>query len=191
MEKNIKDYLEEWADIMGYEGLYQVSCYGRIKSLPKIRNGRGSKYLTNEKILNPTKSGRGYLSFIAYKESVKPKRFFVHVLVGKCFILNPKNKPEINHIDGNKLNNSKDNLEWVTSKENINHAFNLGLNKKVKQNDPKRSKQVMQLTDSWMPIAEYPSVKQVERSMGFKSPNIFYAIKNKTISYGYYWKYAN
>lgn len=115
---------EIWKDIEGYEGLYQISNLGRVKSL-------GRKNCSNQclktKILNPSfDNKRGYKRACLCKNN-KEKRIMVHLLVAKAFIPNILNKPIINHIDGNKANNSVDNLEWCTYKENSQHAIKLGL----------------------------------------------------------------
>lgn len=133
-------------------------------------------------------AGAGYPS-VLIQMGDKPKRFFIHRLVGEYFIANPENKPEINHLFGDKTDNYYEHLAWVTEKENINHAFDNGLNKKVQPNDPKRSKVVLQCNTLWEVIAEFLSTMDVQRSLGFKAPNINHAIKHKKMSHGYYWKY--
>jgi hypothetical protein len=117
--------MEIWKEIKGYEGLYQVSNYGRIKSLSHINYlGR----LRQECILGSRLSDRGYHTAVLYNNG-KPKSFRVHQLVAKAFIDNPFNKPHVNHLDGIKSNNFIDNLEWVTISENQKHAFKNGLNR--------------------------------------------------------------
>lgn len=113
---------EVWKDIEGYEGLYQISNLGRVKSLPKIRG----RTLVEERILSPVLGNRGYKMIMLYKNNGN-KRFSIHRLIAKAFIPNISNKPYINHKDGNKLNNSIENLEWCTCRENIIHALNMGL----------------------------------------------------------------
>ena len=110
---------EIWKDIVGYEGLYKVSNFGRIKSFSR----RG----TTKKILKPWINRQGYLIVDLCKNS-KSKHFPIHRLVATAFIQNPENKPEPNHEDGNKFNNHVSNLKWVTKSENIQHAMNSGLN---------------------------------------------------------------
>ena len=100
---------EIWKDIKDYEGLYQVSNLGRVK---RITTGR---------VLKPLKHADGYLMVKLSKNSIVYTKT-VHRLVAEAFIPNPEHKSEINHIDENKTNNSLDNLEWMTRKENINHG---------------------------------------------------------------------
>jgi hypothetical protein len=102
---------EIWKDIEGYEGIYQVSNLGNVKSFK-----RGS-----ERMLKPCKDRRGYLIVDLYKNG-KHKNNKIHRLVAQAFISNQENKPEINHIDEDKTNNNVDNLEWSTRKENLNHG---------------------------------------------------------------------
>ena len=106
---------EIWRDICGYEGLYQVSNFGRVKSL---RFGR-------EKLLKVGVSNTGYANVSLIKNKSK-KTFHVHVLVAVTFLPNPENKREVNHIDGDKQNNRVENLEWVTGSENTRHAIQNG-----------------------------------------------------------------
>ena len=125
--------MEIWKDIDGYQGLYQVSSYGRIKSLSHVNHlGR----LRPECILGARLSDRGYHTCVLYNNG-KPKSFRVHQLVGKAFIPNPLNKPHINHLDGVKGNNMVENLEWVTISENQKHAFKTGLNRITCNRDTK------------------------------------------------------
>lgn len=108
---------ETWEPIEGFND-YLISNMGRVKSLkhtkPKIRK----QSLSN--------SSKGYPCVILRKDK-NPKCVFVHRLVAKAFIPNAKNKPNVNHIDGDKQNNNASNLEWVTKKENIRHAIETGL----------------------------------------------------------------
>lgn len=112
---------EIWKDIKGYEGIYQVSNLGNVKSLNFHREKK-------EKLLKPKLTKDGYFETTLFKEG-KCKFIRTHRLVAMAFIENPLNKKEINHKDGNKLNNNISNLEWVTSSENQKHAYKLGLQK--------------------------------------------------------------
>ena len=125
---------EIWKDIEGYEGLYQVSTYGNIKSLPKVRRNGTGTYIQKERLLKPSNTSTGYKKVELCKDG-KRKGFKVHRLVAIAFIPNPDNKPEVNHIDGNKINNNIDNLEWVTSSEKTIHAYETGLSPNKKELD--------------------------------------------------------
>lgn len=118
---------EIWKDIEEYEGIYQVSNHGRIKSMI---GWNGHKYIKREKMLNPYKqegSKNYYRAIVKLKKDGKGKEFKVHRLVAEAFIPNPENKAEVNHLDGNPLNNIVSNLEWSTHQENITHSIDTGL----------------------------------------------------------------
>lgn len=112
---------EIYKPVKGYEGLYEVSNLGNVKSLKKVR-GRA---LSGERLLKPH-IVNGYVMVTLCKDS-KPFNASVHRLIAEAFIPNPENKETINHIDGNKQNNSIDNLEWATQRENNIHAYRTGL----------------------------------------------------------------
>lgn len=120
---------EIWKDIKGYEGLYQVSNLGRVKALAKRIDKGKCHRIFPEKILVPIETNRGYLRIKICKDR-KIYKLRIHRLVAEAFIINIENKPEVNHIDGNKKNNNINNLEWVTSKENKDHAVRMGLYKR-------------------------------------------------------------
>lgn len=105
MEKEI------WKDIEGYEGLYQVSNLGRVKSLK----------FGKEKILKPCIAGKGYLQVMLVKNGTR-KHYYVHRLVGVAFIPNPDNLPEVNHISEDKLDCAATNLEWISHIDNVRHG---------------------------------------------------------------------
>lgn len=106
--------IEIWKDIEGYDGLYQVSNFGQVK--------RGNK------LLHLNTNTYGYKHITLCKNGVR-RTSAVHTLVASAFIENPNKKPQINHKDGNKSNNSAENLEWVTQKENNCHAITTRLKK--------------------------------------------------------------
>jgi len=118
--------IEKWKDIKNAEGIYQVSNMGRIKILEReLQTPHGGMYIQKEKIKAIHKV-RGYMQ-VALSINKKHTCFKVHRLVAEAFIINHDNKPQVNHKDGNKLNNSVYNLEWVTSSENQKHAYDNGL----------------------------------------------------------------
>jgi hypothetical protein len=108
---------ELWKDIVGYEGLYQISSLGRVKSL---YGWNGRRYIKREKYLNPSKQRNGKYCrlVVSLKKNNNRESFRVHRLVAKAFIPNLKNLEDINHIDNNPLNNKVENLEWCNAKEN-------------------------------------------------------------------------
>ena len=113
---------EVWKDVKGYEGLYKVSNTGKVKSFQRNR----------EKLLSDKYYENGYLRASLSKNKEK-KKVLIHRLVAETFIPNPENKPEVNHIDGNKKNNNASNLEWCTHCENIKHAWETGLNEELRK----------------------------------------------------------
>lgn len=110
--------IEEWRPIYGYEGLYEVSSYGRVRSLDRYEvNNLGYKRLLKGKILSPGIRKDGY-----FVVSLRNKMFRVHRLVAQAFIPNPDELPQVNHKDEDKSNNNVDNLEWCDSKYNNNYG---------------------------------------------------------------------
>lgn len=116
--------MEVWADIKGFEGYYQISSYGRVRSLDRyVPDCFGSKRIAKGQILKPYKTPKGYMKITLYKDSKKVyRKCRVHRLVAETFLDNKDNLPEVNHKDGNKANNNLSNLEWCTQKENLEHA---------------------------------------------------------------------
>lgn len=109
--------IEIWKDIDGYGGVYQISNMGQIRSKTrKVHN-----YIKPGRILKTHNNGRDYLSVTLSANGIKQKHAYIHILVAKAFINNPKNLPEVNHKDFDKSNNKVENLEWMTRKENREH----------------------------------------------------------------------
>lgn len=110
--------MERWKSIDGYEGLYEVSSYGRVRSLDRFdRLGR----ITSGRVLSPTNNGCGYYTVQLSNGGIK-KRHYIHRLVAKAFIKNYSKLNEINHKDENKSNNNVSNLEWCSRKYNVNYG---------------------------------------------------------------------
>ena len=169
---------EIWRDIEGYEGLYQVSDQGRVKSL--VRKGRKS-----ERILKPGVMHDGYVGVNLYSGG-KPKTLKVHRLVCEAFHENPDNKPQVNHINEIKTDNRASNLEWCTRKQNINHGSR---NERVAK---AQSKPVAQYAQDGELIKIWPSTREVERQAGFRHGYICQSANGKRKqAYGFIWKYVS
>ena len=165
--------MEIWKDIKEYEGLYQVSNLGRVKSL---------KY-GKERILKPTTNKGNYLLVILYKNK-KMKTYYIHRLVALTFLPNPQNLPEINHIDEDKTNNCVDNLEFCDRKYNINYGT------RIKRFSESVSKKIDQFDLDGNFIRTWSSMCQAERELGISNGKISQCCKGKRISTGkFIWKY--
>lgn len=147
----MQEIKEEWKDIEGYFGLYQISNLGNIKSL-----GNGNSNNSKEKILKTAKLKNNYLRVILSKDG-KRKTHLVHRLVAEAFIPNPNNYEQINHRDEQKTNNASSNLEWCTPKQNTNYGTR---NQRVAE---KLSKQVICVETGKI----YHSIQQIQRQLGF------------------------
>ncbi len=190
---------EIWKDVVGYEGLYQVSNLGRVKSLNHVRkNGKSGEYMQRGKILQNLTSCCKYYQ-VGLSKNGRVKLLTVHRLVAEAFIHNPDNKPQVNHIDGNKLNNCIDNLEWCTRSENQLRAWKNGLQvftnnqlKSVTKNGIPLAKPVNQYDKNKNFIKRWNSMKEVECSLNIPNSNITDCCKGKRKSAGgFIWKYAN
>lgn len=184
---------EIWKDVKGYEGLYQVSNLGNVKSKSRVVNNR--KIIG--KILTPADTSKGYLGVSLYKNGSK-KTASIHKLVAIAFIPKVKNKPQINHKDGDKHNNKVDNLEWCNGSENLKHAFELGLKKPSKtslgkfgENHP-NSKKVIQYDLNNKKIREFACLSDIKRELNFNLGNLSECCNGtRKTAYGFIWRYAN
>ena len=150
---------EIWKDICGYKGEYQVSNLGRVKSFKTSKSG---------KIIKAWIQNTGY-----YTVAFGTKKYSVHRLVAEAFISNPFKLEQVNHKDGNKLNNNVDNLEWISQKNNIRHAYKTGLMENVKYNNQiikPRAKYVEQYTLNGEFIKKF--LGSVEAAKELKRKNI-------------------
>lgn len=175
---------EIWKDIEGYEGEYQISNLGRVKSLPKkCFNGKGY-FIKAGRILKPIQDKKGYLNVWLRKNIFK-----VHRLVAMTFIPNPDNLPQVNHKDGNKTNNKVINLEWVTDGENLLHAYRVLGRKSKRGKEHHHSRGVLQIKDGEV-IASFDTLNDASRATGINHSGISLCCSGKIKQFkGFVWRY--
>ena len=184
---------EEWRTIEGYEGLYEISNFGRVKSLPRYVNNHTGQLLVKEKIIKQQKNHKGYATVtLGNKKSGNKKTMFVHRLLAKAFIPNPNNLPQINHIDGDKLNNKINNLEWCDNSYNQIHAYQNGLNWHH-EGSGRKKKPVYQIDITTKEIVnEFESATEAAKQIGSKQPDISACCRKERghrVVKGYIWRY--
>ena len=183
---------EIWRDIEGYEGLYQVSNMGRVKTIERIfTDSKGREYKIISQIKQIFKTKNGYIRVKLWKNG-KSKNFLVHRLVAIAFIDNPNNFRCVNHKDENKENNYVENLEWCDHKYNVNFGNHKIKVSNTQKNRKDLSKPIIQIDLEGNIINQYPSIKEAARYNNLFHSNISKVLlgKNKTCG-GYIWKYKN
>lgn len=179
--------MEIWKDIKGYENIYQVSNTGRVKRIGVYRN-QSKKEWSREKLLKPAIKENKYM-FVALSKNGKVSAKYIHRLVAEAFINNPLNKPTVNHKDGDRCNNTVENLEWATYLENNIHSI------KVLKRDSKNSsdsKPVLQFDKEGNFIKEYPSMREAQRQTGIIGiDKVCCGVKYRKTAGGYVWKYKD
>ena len=180
--------MEEWRDIEGYKGKYQVSNTGKVKSLNYNHTGK-------ERILKAYVSGQGYLKVKLYQDG-KIKHCYVHRLVAVAFLENPEGYTEVNHKDEDKTNNCVENLEYCS--RSYNNRYNDKAKKAGKKisekmtNNPKLSKPVQGIDRLTGEIKEFPSAHEAERQMDINYSDIIKCCKGRHKSAGgYTWHYVD
>lgn len=162
--------VERWKDIDGYEGFYQVSTFGNVRSIARTIRCDSSRWgvgrnitIKSRNLLLATKDN-GYL-IATLSIHGKHRSHYVHRLVANAFIENPENKGEVNHMDGNKKNNRQDNLEWNTRLQNTTHAYETGLNSGP---PPPIKRSVAKIALDGSVVKVYPSIKEAAQEHGGK-----------------------
>lgn len=186
--------MEIWKDIKGYEGKYQISNYGNVRSFTKW--GRG-KFLKG----GCTKPHPQCYKFVGLVGSGRKdvKHYYIHRLVAEYFCDNPNKYDEVNHIDGNTFNNHADNLEWCTHKQNMENATKRGvlIAGHLSESGAKhpKAKAVLQYTKDGEFVKEWESVNQIMRETGIPASTIFRVCnpkyKHEHTARGYIWRYKD
>lgn len=176
--------MEEWRAIAGYNGLYEVSNTGKVRSNNYLGHG-------NQKELSQWNNG-GYLRVTLHKNG-KTKKHLVHRLIAETFIPNPWNKPEVNHKDGNKRNNNVSNLEWSTRKENLDHADKTGLRdasiEAILSSNKRLSRPIIAINVETGEERYFESIQAAQRELGTKDINAVLSGKQKKAK-GHTYRYA-
>ena len=180
---------ENWKPVVGYEGLYECSNMGNVRSL-------NYRHTNTIKTLSPSINKDGYIRVHLWK-NCKGKVLAVHRLVAEAFVPNPNNKPQIDHINTDKTDNRVENLRWVTKKENINNPLtikHLSENKIGNENAKSIYRAVLQYTKDGKLIKEWTSMNSAARELKINKSGIYSCCNgiNRVKSYGgYVWRYKN
>lgn len=178
--------MECWRWVPGYEGWYQVSTRGRVRSVGRwVVYADGRRQFYRGRILRPGRDNLGYLRVMLSRDG-KPRNFLIHRLVAMAWLDNPEGKPEVNHLDENPSNPDVFNLSWASAKENSNWGT------RTKRSAASRSKAVLALDPKTGEVVkEFPSAAEAERN-GFDSGNLAACCNGKMLSHrGLVWKYKD
>lgn len=182
---------EVWRSVKGYEGYYEVSNMGRVKSLPRKSNGVGRQYRSlSERILKPSEDKKGYLMVWLYKGKQR-KTMKVHRLVAAAFIPNPLDKPQIDHINGIKDDNLSSNLRWCTGRENFHNPITYKKNAESKRGVKNhKAVGVLQYTIDGRFVKKWECMSDVKREIGIAHSHISSCCRGKRNSAGgFSWRY--
>lgn len=180
---------EIWKDICFYEGYYQVSNLGNVRSLPRVIKYRyGHDRFYPGKVLLTETTKDNYQRVVLSKEG-KTVRYMVHRLVALAFIPNKGNKTMVNHIDGNKSNNVATNLEWCTASENMLHADKTGL-RDMSKHQPSNSQKIKCMETGMIFNSCSKAVKWLKKSTTSIS-TLTRGVKKYGKAFGYHWEFIN
>lgn len=192
--KDAEKKIKEWLDVPGYEDCYAVSSEGDVLSKErKVLGSNGRLVHVKEKLLTPQHFDTGYV-YVVLTKSGKSKNALLHRIVASAFLPNPSALPEVNHIDGNKDNNSVHNLEWCTPEQNIHHALKCGLMSHSSQEHMKKMAKARgaQLSKSIRCIETdevYPSIVECAKQMGIRVGYIYEYMRGDAKScHGYHFE---
>lgn len=182
---------EIWKPVVGYDGFYEVSSVGRVRSVYRVVRGKYGKTQSKPgRLLKPATNKDGYY-YVTLSKEAKAKHFFIHRLVATAFIQNSPNKEQVNHINEDIKDNRVENLEWVTSKENINHGTRTLRMALTRRQFDRFAKPVLQISaETKRVIAEYRSIREAYRETGADRVSIYRCCSNKQKkAKGFLWKY--
>ena len=168
--------LEVWKDIKYYEGIYQVSNFGNVKSL-------GNSFSRKERFLKLSPQSKGYLTVVLQKNATR-KMVLTHRLVAEHFIYNTESKRQVNHINGDKTDNIVENLEWVSHRENLDHAIKNNLTLKGEENRNSKLKDIDVIKIHCL-LQKGTTTKELSESYNVSYSTIDGIITNR------YWKHLN
>lgn len=180
---------EVWKDIKGFEGCYQISNIGRVKSLERyVTYANGRTHIVYERILRLQKDRKGYIRACLVDNNKKKYNKQVHRMVAAAFIPNPNNFPQVNHINEVHGDNNVENLEWCSSEYNLNY----GNRNKIASDT--RGKDIIQFTMKGVPVCRHSGTRNAARALGL-NPNCGANIAAcahhiKKSAYGYKWEWV-
>lgn len=175
---------EIWTDIQGYEGRYEISSWGRVKSCERyVKSNNGNLRKVKERILRLSKDKYGYLQVVLRNNNGIKKTYLVHRLVAQTYLSNHENLSEVNHRDEDKTNNRVENLEFCTSEYNLHYGTRI---QRIKE---KHSHPLIQVTLKGEVVNIYPSAGEVQRQLGWWQATISRACRNGGAYKGYLWRY--
>jgi hypothetical protein len=185
---------EIYKSIPGYEGYYEISDLGNVKSVQRfVQHATYGSRHTPERILKLKTDKYGYIQIRLCKDRIH-NHYLVHRLVALVFVPNPKNLPQVNHKFGDKSDNRASSLEWVTGKENTEHAILTGLMPKAKRgSESHNAKKIGQYDLGNNLIKVYECIREAEKETGIANGNISACAKNKknySHAGGFKWKYV-
>ena len=176
------DDIEVWKDVDEFDGVYQISNFGRLKSVERTVKHPKGECVIKGKFLSEVVNKKGYIEYqITYNSKHYGRK--AHRLVANAFIPNPQNLPQVNHIDGDKTNNKASNLEWCTNRHNVIHAY---------ENQLHKTRPIIQFDLDGNEIKKWKSAGEIQRELGLRRSHIHEACKGKRKTFhGYVWKFES
>lgn len=173
---------EDWRSVEGFEGLYEVSNYGRVRSVDHYVKCNSGRRLVKGRLLKVCDRGNGY-AFVTMGKDGKQYNVSVHIVVAKAFIPNPNNLPCVNHKDENPRNNCVDNLEWCT------YGYNLSYNDLAKRKAVDKRLPILQYSKDGKFIKEWSHAREAAEELGLNKRAIYNCCQGRTkTSGGFIWK---